>query len=108
MLNLVLSLHESLFPKYIINEWTLGPDGAIVYGIKERYWGMFYNQITHVKIVQYDDAICSTPSREILTFDTKEDAENEVDRLDMGYPKIERRYWKCGKIIKVIHHESKS
>lgn len=87
-----------LFPKYKLKSWRVGwkLHGSVFYGIGERRFLFFYPLITFVKIVDTDGYVRS--STEVLCFRRREQAQDEIDRLNFGYPKIKKMHYVNGKL----------
>lgn len=86
-----------LFPKYKVKSWRVGH--TIFYGIGERWLLFFYPRIAHTKVVAKVSGTQS--SHEILTFRSREEAENEIDCLNFGFAKIVTSYYENGELTGV-------
>lgn len=94
------SLIDFLFPPYnIIPYYAAGQEA---WGISKRHFLFLYLPLKHTKTVKYDSGTIGS-SHEILTFETAEEAEDEIDRLMMGYVPLKEIVWKNNKIIKKIY-----
>jgi hypothetical protein len=93
----ILSFLQSLFtPVYEKVEYSQD------WGIKRR-WLFFSKHLTHDKIVKLSGGYCAV-SYERLLFSTEIGAENEIDRLNLGYGRIRSRVYKNGKLLEE-HYE---
>jgi hypothetical protein len=105
ILYLLSTLLENIFPKYKSQQWyTHASKPTDRWFIRKRFLIFFYRYLVFAKIVIYKAGNASS-SNEILMFDSKEEAENEVDRLGFGYPPVKTIVYYNGKIKETTYHD---
>jgi len=90
-----------MFQKSKIVEYSAA--GKPEWGIHKRFMLFWYRPMTYMKRVVTNNTkllTYSMPSREILTFKTREAVEDEIDRLGFGQMPIVSRIYQKGVMIK--------
>lgn len=92
-----------MFEKYKIISYALV--SKLEWGIHKRFMLFWHRPMIHMKyVILYRDnirlPISDVSSREILTFETREAAEDEIDRLGFDLPPVVSRTYEDGVMIK--------